>query len=377
MLLAACTKPSLAPAPAPEQYDRYIFFSHSVETKATLVENAGDIGTFGVVGFKYDFYAKDEDGNYVKDADGNLVENTWDEYKNTTPDPNVFYDEVINSEGTSTYDITPVETVRVTAGAQGTNDTVGTASYEPLQGWSNSKKYAFFAFYPMSNGSNVKLVNLSGEDYTGGVPAVKYTMDFTNGATLKTSMVDLMTAPHKKDLFWHGSGEKQNNIAAGEISFDFHHHLSALGVNVKYSTSGSILLDGITLRLSGIKYNTLVVPLDGDTATRTGSSLDIDLPFTLQETEKVLEGSGEKKLIDKLMFIPQTELMIQVLISYRRVLSGYNESKVENFSILSQQLELKEGYKHMINLNFTEQMVNATVNSARWVSKDPVYDTFN
>ena len=111
LLLAGCSKPSPAPAPAPEQYDRYIFFSHGVETKASLIENAEGLNgkAFGVVGFKYDFY--DKDGNEV----------FWKDHKNTNPTPNVFYDEVVNSEGTSTYDITPVETVWVTAGAQGTN----------------------------------------------------------------------------------------------------------------------------------------------------------------------------------------------------------------------------------------------------------------
>ena len=57
-LLAGCTKPSSYPdAPAPEQYDRYIFFSHGVETKADLIESAAGLDgkAFGVVGFKYDF----------------------------------------------------------------------------------------------------------------------------------------------------------------------------------------------------------------------------------------------------------------------------------------------------------------------------------
>ena len=91
-LLAGCTKPSSYPdAPAPEQYDRYIFFSYGVETKADLIESAAGLDgeTFGVVGFKYDFY--DKDGKEV----------FWKDHKNTNPTPNVFYDEVVNSEGTA------------------------------------------------------------------------------------------------------------------------------------------------------------------------------------------------------------------------------------------------------------------------------------
>lgn len=373
MLLAACTKPSPAPAPAPEQYDRYIFFSHSVETKATLVENAGDIGTFGVVGFKYDFYAKDEDGNYVKDADGNLVENTWDEYKNTTPDPNVFYDEVINSEGTSTYDITPVETVWVTAGAQGT-----TAEYAPLQGWSNNKKYTFFAFYP-----HMPLVNLDGSTpYDGGVPAIKY----TNPSLEKSKMVDVMTSPAYIDKFWKSSAEGGNNITSGEVKFAFQHRLSALEVKVMNSSDGDITVTSVTLEVNGLKYSDMTMPLDY-TEKGTSSQTSVETPlsgtFTLSlgDAGQTFETSPKPEygsLSDKLIFIPQSEnVTINVTIEYTRSYDGY--SAVEGSkTIEGLTTALVEGQKHLIKLKFTDSTVevNGKVSEEGWVEIPDVNSSF-
>ena len=238
LFLAGCTKPSTAPAPTPEQYDRYIFFSHSVETKATLVEKATDMnGNFGVVGFKYD-------------------ENTdWAPFSKTKvnghlPKPNVFYDD----DNT----LVDVETV----GVDGT-----TADYSPLQGWSNNKKYAFFAFYPR----DLELVNLDGDTpYSGGVPAVKYSM---NPADLKASMVDVMTAPANVDRFWQSSAEGGNNLTNGEVNFAFSHRLSCLGLNIANLSAGTITLESVEFKIGGIKFHQAAFSLtDGATLSTTAAN---------------------------------------------------------------------------------------------------------
>lgn len=306
-----------------------------------MVESTTAMETFGVVGFMYD---KAE---------------SWSDHKNGSTMPNVFFD--LDSEG----HYTTVNTEEVDA-ANGT--------YTPLQSWSNNKRYTFFAYYPISG---VELVSQTGSDYEGGTPTIKYTMNTTSAESFKASMVDLMTSPHQTDLFWFGSGEDQNNIDDGEIPFEFQHRLSAIGVNIKYSTSGSIILNDITLRLSTIKYNSIKIPLDGAKVTKEGSSFNMDLPFTLAEGGENLQGSGAKQLTDKLILIPQSELSVQVLISYKREVPGYSDTVVEDLRILSQQLELKEGYKHMINLNFTETNVTATASCANWVTIPSVNDTFN
>ena len=340
LLLAGCSKPSPDPAPAPEQYDRYIFFSHGVETKAELVEDAAGLNekSFGVVGFKYDFY--DKDGKEV----------FWKDHKKTNPTPNVFYDEVVNSEGTSTYDITPVETVWVTAGADGT-----TADYSPLQGWSNNKKYAFFAFYPR----DLELVNLDGHTpYSGGVPAVKYSM---NPADLKASMVDVMTAPPNVDRFWQSSAEGGNNLTNGEVNFAFSHRLSCLGLNIANLSAGTITLESVEFKIGGIKFHQAAFSLtDGATLSTTAANpTTAELPLAFAEGENSIEDGATKKLSDKLIFIPQEEddLSIEVTINYiREAVNGY-AAYSDNFTTQSLTTKLAQGQKHIVNLKFTDSAV--------------------
>lgn len=340
LLPLGCSKPSLAPVPAPEQYDRYIFFSHGVETKAELVEDAAGLNekSFGVVGFKYDFY--DKDGNEV----------FWKDHKNTNPTPNVFYDEVVNSEGTSTYDITPVETVRVTAGADGT-----TADYSPLQGWSNNKKYAFFAFYPR----DLELVNLDGDTpYSGGIPAVRYEMD---PADLKASMVDVMTAPANVDRFWQSSAEGGNNLTNGEVNFAFSHRLSCLGLNIANLSAGTITLESVEFKIGGIKFHQAAFSLtDGATLSTTAANpTTAELPLAFAEGENSIEDGATKELSDKLIFIPQEEddLSIEVTINYiREAVNGY-AAYSDNFTTQSLTTKLAQGQKHIVNLKFTDSAV--------------------
>lgn len=331
LLLAGCSKPSPAPAPAPEQYDKYIFFSHGVETKASLIESAADLDgkAFGVVGFKYDF------------------DKTWETEK-ATATPNVFAD-------------TP-ETVDVSA--DGT-----TADYSPLQGWSNNKRYAFFAFYP----HDLELVNLDGDTpYSGGVPAIKYVMD---PADLKGSMVDMMTAGHYEDRYWKSSGD--NNIENDEINFSFSHRLSCLGLDISNLGKGTINLNAIKLTLSDLRYHQMIIPLDGTGVTKTEAASGnavLSLDLTGEET---LTAEKTQELTDKLIFIPQeTALSFELEIDYTRVATGYNDNKDSFKTSLSTQLE--EGKKYLINIKFTNSTVDvsAQVTESGWVEIPDVNSSF-
>ena len=379
MLLAACTKPSPAPAPAPEQYDRYIFFSHSVETKAELVEDAAGLNekSFGVVGFKYDFY--DKDGNEV----------FWKDHKNTNPTPNVFYDEVVNSEGTSTYDITPVETVWVTAGAQGTNAPPGTPYYEPLQGWSNVKQYTFFAFYPMPN-DNVTLVNSSDRSkYTGGVPAIKYTMDApseypaegpADGSAFVASMVDLMTADPMTNLYWKSASDNNipsgNSTSNGEVNFRFTHRLSCLGLKVKNLTAGGITINSVTFNISGIKNQSVIFPLDGSSPYYGNEQIGyIACGLGIKEDESDITTTAGLELSNKLIFIPQeSDVTFTVTVGYTRSLDGYINNQTYSTGELS--TVLTKGQKYLVNLNFKDSTVDASVTDEAWAVIPKVEDTF-
>ena len=343
LLLAGCSKPSPAPAHAPEQYDRYIFFSHGVETKASLIESAADLDgkAFGVVGFKYDF------------------DKTWETEK-ATATPNVFAD-------------TP-ETVDVSA--DGTNATVGVGSYTPLQGWSNSKRYAFFAYFPLDN-SAVSLVNTDGSDYTGGVPAIRYTMDPTSGEAFRTSMEDVMTAPAQIDKFWKSSAEGGNNIANGEVNFTFEHRLSSLGLNVKNSTAGGITVNSVSFNISGLKNQSVIFPLDGGTAVYGNEGIAaIACSLTIPEGGTAIATSGTE-FPDRLILIPQTDpVTLTVTVGYIRTLDGYADN-VTSHTTYELSTALTGGKKHIVNLNFKDSTVDVELKCGPWAESHTIDNTFN
>ena len=353
LLLAGCSKPSPAPAPAPEQYDRYIFFSHGIETKASLIEKAADLNgkAFGVVGFKYSFY--DENGQ----------EQLWDDYKKNNPTPNVF----IGDDGKPTN----VETVWVTAGAQGT-----TTDYSPLQGWSNSKRYAFFAYFPLDN-STVSLVNTNGSDYTGGVPAIRYTMDPTSGEAFRTSMEDVMTAPAQIDKFWKSSAEGGNNVANGEVNFTFEHRLSSLGLNVKNSTAGGIAVNSVSFNISGLKNQSVIFPLDGGKAVYGNEGIAaIACSLTIPEGGTAIATSGTE-FPDRLILIPQTvPVTLTVTVGYTRTLDGYADN-VTSHTTYELSTALNEGKKHIVNLNFKDSTVDVELKCGPWAESHTIDNTFN
>lgn len=327
-----------------EEYNGYIFFSQGIETKAALVESADAMGQFGVVGFKYDKSL------------------TWETHKATNPTPNVFY----NDAGTENE---KVETLTC-------NDD-GTASYTPLQGWSNINKYAFFAYYPIGNG-NVTLANLDGTAYTGGVPAVKYSMSTTG---LKESMVDVMTATAHTDKYWLSATE--SNVVNNDIEFSFSHRLSCLGVQISNSSEGSIVVKNVKVNISGVRHKEIIIPLDGTDAIKSteSSPLSALLDLTLSEEEKILLPFGNPvEISDKLIFIPQTEdLSVQVQINYMRSPMGNYGGYEDTVILPSQPTPLSEGRKHLVRLNFTDSNVTVTAvaDSQGWVDIPEVEDSFN
>ena len=335
LLPLGCSKPSPAPAPAPEQYDRYIFFSHGVETKASLIESAADLKgkAFGVVGFKYDF------------------DKTWETEK-ATATPNVFAD-------------TP-ETVDVSA--DGT-----TADYSPLQGWSNNKKYAFFAFYPR----DLELVNLDGDTPNSeGDPAVRYVMD---PADLKASMVDVMTAPANVDRFWQSSAEGGNNLTNGEVNFAFSHRLSCLGLNIANLSAGTITLESVEFKIGAIKFHQAVFSLtDGATLSTTAANpTTAELPLAFAEGENSIEDGVTKELSDKLIFIPQTDpVTLTVTVGYTRTLDGYADN-VTSHTTYELSTALTGGKKHIVNLNFKDSTVDVELKCGPWAESHTIDNTFN
>ena len=343
VLVTGCHKSETVPSQ--EQYDRYIFFSQGIDTKASLINSAADMAgkEFAVIGFEYD-----KSSNWSTEKANAL--------------PNVFY----NDAGTATI---PVETL--TCDNEGTNASTIAAEYSPLQGWSNTKKYSFFAYYPNSIGNSyVSLVNMNGTAYTPGAPSIKYTM---TPADLKASMVDLMTAP-QVDL--DGSSSV---VTSQDVTFNFSHRLSCLGLKVRNSSDGGIILDEIIFHISGIKYKEIVIPLDGSEVSKTAEnpSISADLDFTLSGEESLLALSDELVISDKLILIPQTEnITVSVEIHYTRIpvngYDGYDDTFVSQALVT----QLIEGNKHLVQINFTDSKVDVkdVVDAEGWVEIPSVTD---
>ena len=340
VLFVGCNKQEQAPAN--DHHAGYIFFSKDLATKASLLGSEDMIDQFGVVGFKYD----------------NSI--TWNSPVNVNLKPSVFGNNL-------------PQTVTI--------DEDGDPTYSPLQGWSNSKKYAFFAYYPLSN-SSVSLVDLNGNPYTSassGTPAIKYSM---NTASLGSSMVDVMIAS-SVDKYFNSSSD--NNLADGEVALHFEHCLSSLGVKVKNSSSGPITLNTVVLNVTGIQYKDMIIALDGDDAKNSVVASGIAENMvglsvsTISET--AIASGAEKELTDKLIFIPQTsEISVSVYVEYQRnAANGYSATTATAFVPTTGSLttELTKGTKHLIHLNFSESTVNATIGTGAWNDPITVDSTFN
>ena len=333
--MAGCTKPNSSVTP--EEFDRYIFFSQGIDTKASLIESAGTMAKFGVVGFKYD------------DA------KTWAEHQASNPTPNVFY----NDQGS------PVSVEELTCSSD------GSSTYTPLQGWSNISKYAFFAYYPIDK-SNVTLVNTDGSVYTGGTPAIKYTM--TSGV-IKDDMADVMIAPAHTDKYWRSGSD--NNVN-GDIKFSFKHCLASLGLHIKNSTSGSVTLKSAKIEVKDLKHQDIIIPLDGSEPTPSESPISGTRTclVSVDDAEKTLTSTGVE-LADKLIFIPQTPYAkVTVTVEYTRSADGYTPFD-GSFTTAELNTVLMQGRKNLVYLNFTDSNVEVKQGSGAWVEVPEVGNRFN
>lgn len=365
LLVSGCSKP--LGTTVPEQFDRYIFFSQGVDTKAGLIESTSDLAgkEFAVLGYKYD------------------INSTWDAFKATNEGPNVFV------TGDNKY-----ETVEC--------DASGDGSYEPLQGWSNSKKYTFFAYYPKDLAvKNYDPNTFAISNYTGGSPYLFYVMDYSQ-TDVKSKMVDIMTggchhlnsngnkehtSPCQKDLFWKSSSTGENNVANGEVKFRFEHRLSSLGVKAKLSqTGGTVKITGIKFKLEGIKNRSIIIPLEGGASRPTGPLNPISADVTLDIPDgKSVTATDYSEVSDKLIFIPQdSQLSIRIVVDYERSAPGY-VSYSTSITIPAEDQDplsissLAEGTKYMIPLNFTETSVTVSgaVTGQNWNNSYEVPGTFN
>lgn len=331
LMMTACNKSESSPAQ--EESGAYIFFSQRVQTKAPLIGSTASMNgkTFGVVGYKY---ANTTDWNAVK----------------STATPTVF----------------------ATTPQPVTCDENGYGTYSPLQGWSNTQKYAFFAYYP----TNATLVN------TTGVPVIKYTLAEDDSATdaneMYQSMADVMTATPRTDLYWNSASA--NNVANGEVTFSFAHRLSSVGVKIKNSTNSAITVSKVDFTVAGIQNKDITIPLDGTAATPVAATtpMSASLSLSLADADKSIAANtaDHVELSDKLIFIPQSG---DLTISKFQITFKRGTAPAESFIVNDLTTALEEGKKHLISLNIKESTVDVSYKfeTNAWTDIEDVYDTFN
>lgn len=338
LLLVGCSK---SPAPkGPETFDRYIFFSQQVESKAALIEDEEILkgSSLGVVGYKY------------------ANNSNWETFKGTSGcQPNVFLGD--------DRQVVAFEELECGEG--------GSASYAPLQGWSNTKKYAFFACYPFpKGGTSVVPAELS----SSVVPAIQYTLNTTSDEAFKNSMLDVMVAEPLLD----------KETSSDPLTFIFRHCLSCLGIKVKNTAARNVVVNNVTLQVNGIQFHTIKIPLDGSEIATDGPSpaanraFPINIPggnLTLEPAKNTLMYT---ELDDKLIFIPQeTPVSIVLSVSYTRVAVDGHAAFEDTFKVSDITTAFQKGMKHMLSLNFTETTVEVEVLDTGWNDLDSVDSTFN
>lgn len=213
---------------------------------------------------------------------------------------------------------------------------------------------------------NVTLVNLDGTPYAGGVPAIKYTMTAptasiegaADGTAFKASMSDVITADHV-DQYWKSSTDNSfSNENSNDFELVFNHRLSALGVSIKNSSSGDIEIKSLTLTISGIKYLSTIIPLDGSAQTPEELAEEAKVPettFTINiagdEKSIAAKSTEPTKIKDNLIFIPQTQnISISLSMVYTDPYSGSDITKV----LTDLTTPLDEGKQHMVQLNYVD-----------------------
>lgn len=277
--------------------------------------------TFGVVGFKY----------------SNDDNTSWATVK-ATATPNVF--------------ATNPQTV--------TCDEDGYGSYAPLQGWSSSKKYTFFAYYPNS----LPLVNEDGSaPYTGGLPAIKY--ELNDDSLRESAMADVMVASPHVDLY-QGSN----------VALSFNHCLSALGVKVNNLSEAAVTIESVTWLISGIKYKDAVIKLDG-TPLVPGTAFASEMSsIAFVDSFTVPTMAVDKNYPEAVILIPQDDnLTLTLNVEYTREATG-QEGEINSSTLTT---PLKTGKMHFVHLIFTDTKVEVKqdISEGEWANTHEVPSTFN
>ena len=351
----------------------YINFSTGVVTKAPIIEDMKD-KSFGVFGYEYGFSTD------------------WGTAR-ALAEPNLCYNLRVDcaDNGLCSYDASSF-----------------TKYGTKLMPWELSKKYSFFAYYPMTDAENDPISLSKATDKN--MPKVTYSLPISNSEEVDPdNLLDLMTA-YSTDM----------TAGRGMVGFKFQHRLYCIEVlSQNFNTEHQIVnsdnsvtsydadeyISNLTVTIDNLKYQSITVPMQkGDALTDTTATLNRNgaVRFRLLTEDQEIkvasldENAGAVSLSgpsgDKLlMLIPQDAKETAMTGHISLTLKDENE-KITYYDLpnnddtvetethkkvipFKTNFNLMEGKKYTITINFTgETIVVAWGVAGDWVGHSVKYE---
>lgn len=237
-------------------------------------------------------------------------------------------------------------------------DNDGNCTYQPLQHWDYTQRYAFFAYHPCVDGSNgVEMI----DNYTNleGVPKIVYSIPdaaFTGDASL---MQDVMVA-HKTDC---------SMLSTTQVEFYFRHVLFGLKMVIQNHQDAAISIKNFVLTLDNVQYQTATIPLDGSDITPSGSTKSLTHTYVGNEALSVPSTNNSApysltNATNHILLIPQTGLKGSIKLDVLNS-NGTYETKTILLDFSTKTFE--EARLYVLSVQFlSDQVVVNVLNQTTW-----------
>lgn len=346
-----------------------ISFSTRVDTRAPMItELNGE--TFGVYGYKFP----------------NLT--NWGTYK-AGATPNLFYNLPVEctEEGVCEYYADSNTALEGQELKEGKNVIEGQLL------WELSQRYSYFAYYPyaaLNNETNYKPSQLTDEDNNPiyGTPYIEYTLPIAEESSVDPdNMLDVMTA---KVTDWSPSN-------GTVVRLEFNHRLFCIELNGHNFNSDDVVISNLSMKISGIRYNTAKIYMDGTLETQPlsaddGSYININnvtFPMIGANERTTISASADVSLTENklIALIPQTYepkyegevpvgLTIRIDFDKINVVNG-QEVRIPVSREATYNIDFIEKLKYGLNLNFVgNDVILVVAEPMTWDSKN-IQHTFD
>lgn len=346
-----------------------ISFSTRVETRAPMItELNGE--TFGVYGYKFP----------------NLT--NWGTYK-AGATPNLFYNLPVEctEEGVCEYYADSNTALEGQELKEGKNVIEGQLL------WELSQRYSYFAYYPyaaLNNVTNYKPSQLTDEDNNPiyGTPYIEYTLPIAEESSVDPdNMLDVMTA---KVTDWSPSN-------GTVVRFEFNHRLFCIELNGHNFNSDDVVISNLSMKISGIRYNTAKIYMDGTLETQPlsaddGSYININnvtFPMIGADERTSISANADVSLTENklIALIPQTyepkyegevPVGLTIRIDFDKInVVNKQEVRIPVSREATYNIDFIEKLKYGLNLNFVgNDVILVVAEPMTWDSKN-IQHTFD